>query len=165
MSTASKTRRETARARKYRYVDRGLILLLLTVFQLFCAVPAVFEGNTFYWQNVLMFAGYILFEWLYVAVMHYGFKKVNFELEFIAFFLCGVGMTLGTSVDKHSQIKQLCAIVLGVVVYDVLLWFLKDVRRVMKVRLPLAALSLAMAFVVLLFLPRRAFRSQAGRAI
>jgi cell division protein FtsW (lipid II flippase) len=63
-------------------------------------------------------------------------------------------MTLGASIDKGSQLKQLCAIVLGVAVYDALLWFLKDVRRVMKVRLPLAALSLfglAGAFVFIRF--------------
>ena len=142
MSNQTKSRRVQLRQRKYGYVDRGFILLLLTVFQLFSAIPVVFEGGGFYWQNGALFLGYIAFEWLYVAVMHYGFKKINFELEFIAFFLCGLGMTLGASVSKASQLKQLCAIVLGVIVYDLLLWFLKDVRRVMQVRLPLAVLSL-----------------------
>ena len=143
MSSASKSKRLLVRQRKYRSVDRGFILLLLTVFQLVCAVPVVFEGGGFYAENALLFLGYIIFEWIYVAVMHSAAGKVNFELEFIAFFLCGVGMTLGASVDKGSQLKQLCAIAAGVIVYDVLLWFLKDVRRVMKVRLPLAVLSLA----------------------
>lgn len=142
MSNQTKSRRVQLRQRKYGYVDRGFILLLLTMFQLFSAIPVVFEGGGFYWQNGALFLGYIAFEWLYVAVMHYGFKKINFELEFIAFFLCGLGMTLGASVSKASQLKQLCAIVLGVIVYDLLLWFLKDVRRVMQVRLPLAVLSL-----------------------
>ncbi len=154
MSRQTKTRRLQQRQHKYRYVDRGFILLLLTVFQLFSAVPVVFEGGSFYWQNGAQFLGYIAFEWLYVAVMHYGFKKVNFELEFIAFFLCGIGMTLGASVSKASQLKQLIAIVLGVIVYDLLLWFLKDVRRVMQVRLPLAVLSLlglAGSFVLIRF--------------
>ena len=75
MSAQTKSRRSLARQRKYRYVDRGFILLLLTVFQLVCAVPVVFEDGNFYWQNALQFAGYILFEWLYVAVMHFAFKK------------------------------------------------------------------------------------------
>ncbi len=143
MANPTKTRRAILRQRKYRYVDRGFILLLLTVFQLVCAVPVVFEGGNFYWQNGAMFLGYIVFEWLYVAVMHLALKKVNFELEFIAFFLSGIGMTLGASVAKSAQLKQLVAIALGILVYDVLLWYLKDVRRVMAVRLPLAVLSLA----------------------
>ena len=143
MANLTKSRRAMLRQRKYRYVDRGFILLLLTVFQLVCAVPVVFEGGNFYWQNGAMFLGYIVFEWLYVAVMHLALKKVNFELEFIAFFLSGIGMTLGASVAKSAQLKQLVAIALGILVYDVLLWYLKDVRRVMAVRLPLAVLSLA----------------------
>lgn len=143
MANPTKTHRAILHQRKYRYVDRGFILLLLTVFQLVCAVPVVFEGGNFYWQNGAMFLGYIVFEWLYVAVMHLALKKVNFELEFIAFFLSGIGMTLGASVAKSAQLKQLVAIALGILVYDVLLWYLKDVRRVMAVRLPLAVLSLA----------------------
>ena len=142
MANLTKSRRAMLRQRKYRYVDRGFILLLLTVFQLVCAVPVVFEDGNFYWQNGAMFLGYIVFEWLYVAVMHL-LKKVNFELEFIAFFLSGIGMTLGASVSKSAQLKQLVAIALGIIVYDILLWYLKDVRRVMAVRLPLAVLSLA----------------------
>ena len=155
MATLTKSRRAILRQRKYRYVDRGFILLLLTVFQLVCAVPVVFEGGNFYWQNGAMFLGYIVFEWLYVAVMHLALKKVNFELEFIAFFLSGIGMTLGASVAKSAQLKQLVAIALGILVYDVLLWYLKDVWRVMAVRLPLAVLSLvglAGSFVYIRFI-------------
>lgn len=155
MANLTKSRRAMLRQRKYRYVDRGFILLLLTVFQLVCAVPVVFEDGNFYWKNGAMFLGYIVFEWLYVAVMHLALKKVNFELEFIAFFLSGIGMTLGASVSKSAQLKQLVAIALGIVVYDILLWYLKDVRRVMAVRLPLAVLSLAglaVSFVYIRFI-------------
>ncbi len=139
--TASLSRDDRMR-RKYRYVDRGFILLLLTIFQFFSAVPVVFEGGKFYSVNALCFLGFTVFEWLYVAVMHLAFKKVNFELEFIAFFLSGIGMTLTASVSKSSHIKQLAAVILGIIVYDVLLWFLQDVKRVMAVRMPLAVFAL-----------------------
>ena len=45
MANLTKSRRAMLRQRKYRYVDRGFILLLLTVFQLVCAVPVVFEDE------------------------------------------------------------------------------------------------------------------------
>ena len=86
--------REDSMRRKYRYVDRGFILLMLTVFQFFCSLPVIFEGTVFFPINALCFIGFTAFEWIYVAVMHLVFKKVNFELEFIAFFLSGIGMTL-----------------------------------------------------------------------
>ncbi len=142
MKKASAALREDRRRRKYRYVDRGFILLLLTVFQFFSCLPVVFEGGKFYAVNAVCFLGFTLFEWLYVAVMHLAFKKVNFELEFIAFFLSGIGMTLTASVSKSSHIKQLAAVIIGVVVYDILLWFLQDVKRVMAVRMPLAVFAL-----------------------
>ena len=142
MKKASAAIREDRRRRKYRYVDRGFILLLLTIFQFFSCLPVVFEGGKFYAVNAVCFLGFTLFEWLYVAVMHLAFKKVNFELEFIAFFLSGIGMTLTASVSKSGHIKQLAAVIIGVVVYDILLWFLQDVKRVMAVRLPLAVFAL-----------------------
>lgn len=134
--------REDRRRKKYRYVDRSFILLLLTIFQFLSCLPVVFEGGQFYATNALCFFGYTVFEWLYVAVMHFAFKKVNFELEFIAFFLSGIGMTLTASVSKSGHIKQLAAVIIGIVVYDILLWFLQDVKRVMAVRLPLAVFAL-----------------------
>lgn len=142
MKKATALSRDDRMRRKYRYVDRGFILLLLTIFQFFSAVPVVFEGGKFYSANALCFLGFTVFEWLYVAVMHLAFKKVNFELEFIAFFLSGIGMTLTASVSKSSHIKQLAAVILGIIVYDVLLWFLQDVKRVMSVRMPLAVFAL-----------------------
>lgn len=142
MKKASAALREDRRRKKYRYVDRGFILLLLTFFQFFSCLPVVFEGGKFYAVNAVCFLGFTLFEWLYVAVMHLAFKKVNFELEFIAFFLSGIGMTLTASVSKSSHIKQLAAVIIGVVVYDILLWFLQDVKRVMAVRMPLAVFAL-----------------------
>lgn len=142
MKKTSAALREDRRRRKYRYVDRGFILLLLTIFQFFSCLPVVFEGGKFYAVNAVCFLGFTLFEWLYVAVMHLAFKKVNFELEFIAFFLSGIGMTLTASVSKSGHIKQLAAVIIGVVVYDILLWFLQDVKRVMAVRMPLAVFAL-----------------------
>lgn len=154
MKKASAALREDRRRKKYRYVDRGFILLLLTVFQFFSCLPVVFEGGKFYAVNAVCFLGFTLFEWLYVAVMHLAFKKVNFELEFIAFFLSGIGMTLTASVSKSSHIKQLAAVIIGVVVYDILLWFLQDVKRVMAVRMPLAVFALcflASSFLLIRF--------------
>ena len=43
MKKEKPARRERLR-RKYRYVDRGFVLLLLTVFQLFCLIPVVFSA-------------------------------------------------------------------------------------------------------------------------
>lgn len=127
---------------KYKYVDRVVILFLLSLFQFFTYIPVIFQPEKVYPLQALLLVGFTAFEWLYVFVMHVIFKKVNFELEFIAFFLCSVGLCITTSISPKSIITQLGAVIAGVVVYDVLLWFLQDVNRVMKIRVPLAVFTL-----------------------
>lgn len=129
--------------KKYKHVDSLFVLLLLSVFQFFTSLPVVISDGKIYVLQWLMLIGFNIFEWLYVFFMRTVFKKVNFELELIAFFLCSIGMTVTASVDKSQLKTQLIATVLGVIVYDILLWFLQDVKRVMAVRFPLAVFTLA----------------------
>lgn len=129
--------------RRYKRVDSMLVLILLSVFQFISTIPVVFSDGKVYFLQWAMFIAFNLFEWAYVIVMKTVFKKVNFELELIAFFLCGVGMTVITSIDKGLLKTQLIATILGVIVYDILLWFLQDAKRVMAVRIPLAVFTIA----------------------
>lgn len=128
--------------RKYKYVDRTFILVMLTAFQFISFTPVVFSDGTVYFNVILQLLFYISFEWFYVGIMRIVFKKVNFELEFIAFFLSGIGLCLTASVDKDSMLKQLITVIAGIIVYDVLLWYLTDIKRVMFVRTPLAVFAL-----------------------
>ena len=129
--------------RRYGHVDRVTVLLMLSVFEFLSCLPVVIDDGKIYPLQFLMFMGYIVFQWIYVFVMHGIFKKVNFELEFIAFFLCDVGLNITTSINKRGIVSQMAAVLLGVIVYDVLLWFLQDINRVMKFRVPVAILSVA----------------------
>ncbi len=138
--------------RKYKYVDSGFVLFLLSVFQFVTAIPVVFSDGTVYPTVAALFAGYVAFEWIYVFIMGAFFKKVNFELELIAFFLCSVGMTVTASIDKNQLKTQLAATIIGIVVYDILLWFLQDVKRVMAVRFPLAVFTVIFFAVCFLYI-------------
>ena len=140
--------------RKYKYVDRSFILFLLTAFQVISFTPVIFGGEKINYSVAIYLLAYILFEWLYVGFMRVVPKKVNFELEFIAFFLSGIGLCLQASVAPSGLLKQLITVIAGVIVYDVLLWFIMDVKRVMFVRIPLAVfalLFLAGSFVYIKF--------------
>ncbi len=128
--------------RRYKYVDRTFILFLLTTFQVISFTPVIFSDKKIYFAVALQLILYICFEWFYVGFMRFIIKKVNFELEFIAFFLSGIGLCLTASVNKDSMLKQLITVILGVIVYDILLWFIMDVKRVMFMRLPLAVFTL-----------------------
>lgn len=128
--------------RRYKYVDRTFILVVLSAFQFISFTPVVFSDGKIYFGIILQLLFYVSFEWFYVGVMRIVFKKVNFELEFIAFFLSGIGLCLTASVDKDSMLKQLITVIAGILVYDVLLWYLQDIKRVMFIRTPLGVFAL-----------------------
>ncbi len=139
---------------KYSEVDVSLILALLTIFQVLSSIPTIIQGSTLYPMVALSFLIYIAIEWVYVLIMTAIFKKKNFEIECIAFFLCGVGMTVTASIYPSGLLKQLIAIVMGLAVYIFLVWLLKDVKRVMKTRVFIAiasGLGLAASFVIIKF--------------
>lgn len=138
--------------RKYRQVDVSLILGLLTIFQVLSSIPAVVHEGVINFECVLWFLCYIAMEWAYTLIMTAFFKKQNFEIECIAFFLCGTGMVVTSTIYPDGLLKQLIAIVAGLFVYVVLVWLLKDVKRVMKIRVVIGVLSLlglAGSFVVI----------------
>ncbi len=128
--------------RRFRYVDRTFILVLLSAFQFISFTPVVFSDGKIHFSIILQLLFYVSFEWFYVGIMRIVFRKVNFELEFIALFLSGIGMCLTASVNKESMFKQLVTVIAGILVYDVLLWYLQDIRRVMFVRTPLGVFAL-----------------------
>ncbi len=143
--TGMTLRRDRIR-KKYKYVDSTFILFLVTLFQLITFTPVIISDGEFHTKTLFMTMFYVVFEWAYVALMTLVVKKVNFELELIAFFLSGIGMALTESIERGSMLTQLAAVILGVIVYDVLLWFIKDVKRVMLIKTPLAVLTIV-AFV------------------
>ena len=132
------------RVRK-KYVNSAAILLILTVFQFISFVPAVvhIDSNLFYPIHAVLLFAFIIFEWLYVILMMAFSKKKDFELELIAFFLCGVGLAEITSINPSFLKTQLIAIIVGVLIYTVLLWFLQDVDRAIKFKWPIALFALA----------------------
>ena len=142
--------REKLRSR-YSYVDKGFILFMLTVFQALSFAPVALGHKDEIFKISVLVAAYIIFEWVYVLFMSLALKKVNFELELIAFFLSGIGVCLiGSRYGYDPMEKQLICVVAGVFAYDVLLWFLKDVKRVMAVR-NLIAVFAPLAFAACFF--------------
>ena len=140
---------------KNKHVGKTFILLVLTLFQWISFAPVIFSKGVGGFDMVLLVGGYISFEWLYVIFMYFVMKKTNFELEFIAFFLSGIGLCIiGSIYGTSPMIKQMALVFFGVFIYDFLLWFLKDVKRVMFVKKFAGVLSLgffAACFVYIRF--------------
>lgn len=138
---------------RHRYVGKTLMLLVLTVFQWTSFLPVVFSGETDGFFSALLLCVYVSFEWMYVTVMHFAMKKTNFELEFIAFFLSGIGLCLIASADgSKAMLKQMITVFIGVFLYDFILWFIKDVNRVMKIRKYIGVIALPIFAAAFLYI-------------
>lgn len=136
-----------------RPVNWLFLLLLMTAFQIFCAIQILTNGGEDIVKGTIIavFALYITVEWTYFIVFAGFLRRKSFEVELIAFFLSGIGLALTTSVYPNKAYTQLIAILLGIGVFIVLLWILSDIDRVVKLRMPVAILSIAALVFTLIF--------------
>ncbi len=136
-----------------RPVNWFFLLLLMTAFQIFCAIQILTNGGEDIVKGTIIavFALYITVEWTYFIVFAGFLRRKSFEVELIAFFLSGIGLALTTSVYPNKAYTQLIAILLGIGVFIVLLWILSDIDRVVKLRMPVAVLSIAALVFTLIF--------------
>ena len=136
-----------------RPVNWLFLLLLMTAFQIFCAIQILTNGGEDIVKGIIIavFALYITVEWTYFIVFAGFLRRKSFEVELIAFFLSGIGLALTTSVYPNKAYTQLIAILLGIGVFIVLLWILSDIDRVVKLRMPVAILSIAALVFTLIF--------------
>lgn len=123
-------------------INNFVMLLALSVFQLITNYSAAAVSGEFQFKVMLSAAIFIAVEWVYVSVFYFVVHRRNFELELIAFFLTGVGLTVIGSVDPDACFKQLLIAVCGIIGFTVLMFILGDIELCMKLRMPVAIAAL-----------------------
>ena len=109
-------------------------VVLLSVFQALCCIGYLMTGEGRYAASYLIgFGGILLCQWL--LFLFYSFiRRPAFEVETIAFFLCTMGMCAICTVVPGEAIKQLLAMVLGIVIFLVIGWSLRNLERAKMIR-------------------------------
>ena len=123
----------------------GLTLMLLTVFQLLVVLELVF--NLAEDRVTIMTAYGILIgvQWL-LFIGQKIIRRSGFEIETIAFFLITIGLGVCASANAGEMYKQLIAMGIGIAIFLVLGFCMRDLDRAKKLR------YLAAAAGILLFL-------------
>ena len=125
--------------------------LLLTVMQLIFAIAFLFGADEESARSVLLgFGGLMLCQWL-LLLFYYCIKRTSFEVETIAFFLCTMGMCVISTVTPSEAVKQLVAVVIGIVLFLCVGWSLRVMERVEVVRKIAAVAGIAFLVITLLF--------------
>ncbi len=126
-------------------------VFLLTVFQFLCAIAFLMGGGAENAQGVLLgFGGIMVCQWL-LLLFYVCIRRTSFEIETIAFFLCTMGMAVIATVAPNEALKQLIAMVLGLAVFLLVGWSLRDLERAKKFRYIAAVAGIAFLLITLLF--------------
>lgn len=126
-------------------------LLLLTVIQLACAFGFMLGMDPEGAESVLLgFGGIAICEWA-LLLFYVCIRRVSFEVETIAFFLCTMGMCVISTVAPHEAVKQLVAIVLGLILFLLVGWSLRDMERAKTFRYLAAVAGIGFLLITLLF--------------
>lgn len=128
-------------------INNFALLMVLSVFQLLSGTAAAGGTGTFEVKVLLCTLALIVLEWLYVSVFYFAMHRRNFELEFIAFFLSGVGIAVIGSIEPDDAFKQLLMLIAGVIGFIVLVFLMGDVDLCMRLRLPVAVAAILLLIV------------------
>ena len=132
------------RAPKIKPVNNFLLLAVLSVFQLVTGYISANAKGKFEFSVLLAMICLIAIEWIYLIVFYVAMHRRNFELEVIAFFLCGVGIATIGSINPDAAFKQLLMILAGVIIFVCLVFIMGNVDFCMKMRLYVAIAAIAL---------------------
>ena len=126
-------------------------LLLLTLLQCMMLLGFLLRAE---WTDIVSvfqgFAGILLCQWL-LYLFYVIIRRKSFEVETIAFFLSTMGMAAIATVKPGETVKQLVALLLGVLIFLILGWSLRDLERAKKVRYLAVIAGVGFLVVTLIF--------------
>ncbi len=151
MNKWQESRLAELRTNAARPLDSIANLLLLSLFQCFCAVSYLMTCNgTGAGEIVTGFSGILIAQWL-LLFFYLCIKKPSFEVETLAFFLCTLGMAAIASVKPQETVKQLLAMVLGLTLFLSIGWALRDLERAKKMRYLAGLAGIGLLVITLVF--------------
>ncbi len=126
-------------------------VLLLSVIQCLLCLGYLLGGSVEYASSILLgFAGIMLCQWV-LLIFYICIRRSAFEVETIAFFLCTMGMAAISAVKPGETGKQLISMILGIVVFLLVGWSLRDLERAKKFRYLAVVAGVGFLVITLLF--------------
>lgn len=149
---SAEEKREQMAARRMEGRPAGMwgSLVLLTLFQVLTAVQLVIAAGEEATVTIpLTFFVLTLVCWGYFIILR-AFRRIGFEMETIAFFLCTLSLAVTGSTVPEECPKQLVAILMGLAIFLILGFFLRDLTRAQKVRVFMGAAAVGLLVITLL---------------
>lgn len=120
------------------------LMFVATLCHMLMAFQACFAGEGFHPAALLPEAGVFLMGWgLFAWSMGY-MHRVSFEIETVGYLLSGIGVNLLAGFQLSGVKTQLAALFMGVLLFCFLIWFMGDMDRVARFRLPIGVGALCL---------------------
>ena len=137
---------------KRKNVNLYIMLFIVTLFQVICLLTLLEKSDDEYKPGIFItFALYILVEYVYFIGARVILKRRGFEVELIAFLLTSIGLSITASVYPDAAIKQLVAVLIGIVGFVVLQWFMRELKTCIALRIPVAVAALGLMAFTMVF--------------
>ncbi len=128
-----------------------LNLILLTALQAMACLAFLLGGEPETFVPVLQgFGGIAICQWL-LFLFYVIIDRSGFEVETIAFFLCTMGMCAIATVDPDETLKQLIAMIIGIIAFLTIGWSMRDLERAKVFRYLATVAGMGFLVITLLF--------------
>ena len=142
---------ESLRTDPKHIVSPAVTLLFLSLFQFFTVVQLMIGCDVENWPAIYgSFLAVFAMMWGLFA-FNKAMRRSGFEVDTIAFFLCTMGLSVIASVDPGELVKTVISMGLGIVLYMVIGFCLRELDTAKKIRYVAAALGPALLLLVLAF--------------
>lgn len=143
-------RLEQLRTRGSSAIESISNLLLLSVFQALSCMGFLLAGSDEPMSVIMGYGGIMALQWALLG-FYLILRRPAFELETVAFLLCSMGMAAICAVCPGESVKQVVALALGIGVFLVVAWSMRDLERAKKMRYVAAVAGIGLLVVTLLF--------------
>lgn len=137
-------------------ISQRMLVILLTIFQLLVACETCLTSKALS-TGVIDLAPFLWFgllaalTWATYLVTSLAFKRVNFEIESLAFLLSSVGIMLSVHQSERQTLVQYVSAGAGIVMFEFMIFFLDDPDRVTRYAKWIYIASLGLLAVNLIF--------------
>ena len=126
-------------------------LLLLSILQILMALGFLLSGTEDNYLAILQgFGGIMACQWV-LYIFYAIIRRASFEVETLAFFLCTMGMAAIITVKPEEAVKQLIALGIGIALFLIIGWSLRDLERAKKFRYLASVAGVGFLLLTLVF--------------
>ncbi|HHU84319.1 MAG TPA: FtsW/RodA/SpoVE family cell cycle protein [Clostridiales bacterium] len=125
------------------------LMIVASLFELIMFLNCIITSDEQDRMGIGLLCGlYLIVQWIYFFVFSIIGKR-RMELEIIGFLLSAVSITITASISPSKLLMQVATTVVGIIVFAVMIWFLESINRIVVMRLPVAAVALALLALTL----------------